>query len=121
LTLLRGDSTRAEQLLRAIPDSLCAVIDCFYEKVTLARLLAARAELRGARDVLDRWRWIGGGQSSFVLATLERGRLAERLGDRRAALADYQYVVDRWRHADSELQRYVSEARDGLGRLAGER
>jgi eukaryotic-like serine/threonine-protein kinase len=120
LTLLRGDSTRAEQLLRVIPDSLCAVNVCFYEKVTLARLLATRAELRGARDVLDRWRW-GGGQASFVLAILERGRLAERLGDRSAAIADYQYVAARWRHADSELQRYVSEARDGIGRLASER
>jgi tetratricopeptide (TPR) repeat protein len=120
LTLLRGDSTRAEQLLRAIPDSLCAVNVCFYEKVTLAQLLATRGELRGARELLDRWRW-GGGEASFVLATLERGRLAERLGDRGAAIADYQYVVARWRHADSELQRYVSEARDGIGRLASER
>jgi eukaryotic-like serine/threonine-protein kinase len=123
VTLLRGDSTRAEQLLRAIPDSLCAVSSCFYEKVTLAHLLAARAELRGARELLDRWRWSGveASKASFVLATLERGRLAERLGDRSAAIGDYQYVADRWRHADSELQRYVSEARDGIGRLAGER
>ena len=120
LTLLRGDSTRAEQLLRAAPDSLCAVNVCFYEKVTLARLLAARGELRGARELLDRWRWEGG-EASFVLATLERGRLAERLGDRSAAIADYQYVVAMWRKADPQLQRYVSEARDGIGRLAGER
>jgi hypothetical protein len=120
LTLLRGDSTRAEHLLRAIPDSLCVVSDCFYEKVTLAQLLAARGELRGARELLDRWRW-SGGKASFVLATLERGRLAERLGDRAAAIADYQYVAARWRHADSELQRYVSEALDGIDRLASER
>jgi hypothetical protein len=120
LTLLRGDSTRAEHLLRAIPDSLCVVSDCFYEKVTLAKLLAARGELRGARELLDRWRW-SGGKASFVLATLERGRLAERLGDRAAAIADYQYVAARWRHADSELQRYVSEALDGIDRLASER
>jgi tetratricopeptide (TPR) repeat protein len=120
LTLLGGDSTRAEQLLRAIPDSLCAVNVCFYEKVTLAQLLATRGDLRGARELLDRWRWVGG-EASFVLATLERGRLAERLGDRGAAIADYQYVAARWWHADSELQRYVSEARDGIGRLASER
>jgi hypothetical protein len=120
LTLLRGDSTRAEQLLRAIPDSLCAVNTCFYEKVTLARLLAARGELRGARELLDRWRW-GGGGALFVLATLERGRLAERLGDRSAAIADYQYVAAIWRQADPELQRYVSEARVGIGRLTAER
>jgi tetratricopeptide (TPR) repeat protein len=120
LTLLRDDSTRAEQLLRAVPDSLCAVNVCFYEKVTLARLLAARGELRGARELLDRWRWEGG-EASFVLLTLERGRLAERLADRRAAIADYQYVVAMWRQADPELQRYVREARDGIGRLAGER
>jgi serine/threonine-protein kinase len=119
LTLVRGDSIRAEQLFRAIPDSLCAVVICFYEKVTLAQLLASRGELRGARELLDRWRR-GGGEASFVLATLERGRLAERLGDRGAAIADYQYVAARWRHADSELQRYVSEARDGIGRLTSE-
>lgn len=120
LTLLRGDTTRAERLFRAIPDSLCVVEVCFYEKVTLARLLAVQGELRGARELLDRWRW-SGGKASFVLAILERGRLAERLGDRGAAIADYQYVAARWQRADSELQQYVSEARDGIGRLAGER
>ena len=82
--------------------------------------VATRGELRGARELLDRWRW-GGGKASFVLATLEHGRLAERLGDWSAAMADYQYVAARWRQADAELQRYVSEARDGIGRLAGER
>jgi eukaryotic-like serine/threonine-protein kinase len=120
LTLLHGDSARAEHLLRAIPDSLCAVNTCFYEKVTLARLLAARGELRGARELLDRWRW-GGRGALFVLATQERGRLAERLGDRIAAIADYQYVAAIWRQADPELQRYVSEAREGIGRLTAER
>lgn len=57
---------------------------------------------------------------SEVIWTLERARVAERLGDREKAARDYQYVADVWRHADPELQPYVTEAREGLTRVAGE-
>ncbi len=54
----------------------------------------------------------------FVLATLERGRVAERLGEREKAIESYRFVTEAWRRADPELQPYVSEAREALARLA---
>jgi hypothetical protein len=57
---------------------------------------------------------------SEIFWTLERARVAEQLGDRETASRDYQYVADVWRHADPQLQPYVTEAREALARLAGE-
>jgi serine/threonine protein kinase len=34
---------------------------------------------------------------------------------------DYHFVVDVWRHADHELQGYVTEARTAIARLTAER
>jgi hypothetical protein len=72
LALARGDSTRAAGLFQAIPDTLCIVGNCFFEKLTLARLLAARGDDRGAAELLDRWGTIGGATPTAVLAALER-------------------------------------------------
>ncbi|MDF3053290.1 MAG: protein kinase, partial [Geminicoccaceae bacterium] len=122
--LARGDSTGALAHLEAIPDTLCLVdfsSDCFHLNLTLARLLAARGDDRRAGALLDRWRWseVGFGASPwFVLATLERGRMAERLGEREKAIESYRLVMEAWRRADPELQPYVSEAREALARLA---
>src|SRR2546426_12847704 len=49
--------------------------------------------------------------ASSILGTLERGRIAERLGDLPTAARDYEFVVAVWRNADPELQPYVTEAR----------
>jgi hypothetical protein len=57
---------------------------------------------------------------SEVFWTLERARVAERLGDRETAARDYQYVADIWCRADAQLQPYVAEAREGLVRVSGE-
>jgi hypothetical protein len=54
------------------------------------------------------------------MGALERGRIAERLGEQPKARDSYQFVVDVWRHADAELGPYVREARSGLERLATE-
>jgi hypothetical protein len=119
LALARGDSTGAVRRLESIPDTLCMAAGCFSMKVTLARLLAARGEYRRADDLLDRWRW-GGDGPLFVIATLELGRVAERLGQRGKAIESYQFITDVWRTADPELQPYVTEARAALARLTGE-
>jgi len=122
LTLARGDSADALRRLTAIPDTLCIADDyasnCFHLRLTESGLLAARGESRRALDLLEVWRWDGGGPQ-FVLATLERGRLAARLGDREKAAESYGYVAAMWRTADPELQPYVAEAREALARLAG--
>jgi serine/threonine-protein kinase len=121
LELARGDSIAAIRKLSAIPDTLCLAdnfaANCFHLHLTLARLLAARAEDRRAGALLDRWRWSGGSTPSFVLATLELGRIAERLGDTRKAAECYGFVTATWRRPDPELLPYVAEAREGLARL----
>jgi tetratricopeptide (TPR) repeat protein len=126
LSLLRGDSAEAVRRFQAIPDTLCLVGNCFYQKLTLARLLAARGEDRRAAELLDRWVWSDesipslASTPSFVFAALERGRIAERLGDRDKALERYRFVADVWRGADQELRPYVEEARAGVQRLSPE-
>jgi hypothetical protein len=122
LDLARGDSAAAIRKLSAIPDTLCLAdwytTDCFHLNLTLARLLAARGEHRHAGERLERWRWSGGGGGPmFVLATLELGRIAERLGDTAKAGESYGFVRAMWRRPDPELAPYVAEARDGLARL----
>jgi serine/threonine-protein kinase len=123
LALVRGDSIAAIRKLSAIPDTLCLADGagtCFHLNLTLARLLAARGEDRHAGALLDRWRWSGGGTPSFVLTTLELGRIAERLGDTRKAAEHYGFVIAAWRRPDPELLPYVAQAREGLARLGAE-
>jgi eukaryotic-like serine/threonine-protein kinase len=120
LDLARGDSIAAIRKLSAIPDTLCLADNagnCFHLNLTLARLLAARGEDRHAGALLDRWRWSGGSTPSFVLATLELGRIAERLGDTRKAAECYGFVMAAWHRPDRELLPYLAEAREGLARL----
>jgi hypothetical protein len=55
-----------------------------------------------------------------VVLELDRARLAERRGDVPRAIEGYRYVVGMWRHADPELQPFVTEARQALKRLTAE-
>jgi eukaryotic-like serine/threonine-protein kinase len=116
LALGRADSVRALRLFQSIPDTLCIVNACSYEKFMEARLLASQGQARQAGAVLDLWVWRVEGPL-FVLGVLEQGRIAERLGERDKAMQSYQFVVDAWRRADPELQPHVVEARTALARL----
>ncbi len=120
LVLARGDSTEGQLMLAALPDSLCALSDCFFEKFTLAELQTARGQDREAAATYDRWLRARDWSPLFVIGRLNRARLAERLGERDQAVGLYQYVLDAWRHADPELRPHIAAARDGLERLAGE-
>ena len=120
LVLARGDSTEGLLMLAALPDSLCALSDCFFEKFTLAELQAARGQDREAAAIYDRWLRARDWSPLFVIGRLNRARLAERLGERDQAVGLYQYVLDAWRHADPELRPHIAAAQDGLERLAGE-
>ena len=99
LALARGDSATALQTLQAIPDTLYMVDGmgtvCFHLNFALARLLAARGEYRRAEERLERWRWVAAGTPTFVLATLELGRVAERLGECEKARESYAFLGDR--------------------------
>ena len=119
-TLMRGDSSSALRHLQSLPDSVCWITDCTRRALTEARLLAAAHRSREAADLLDHFFYHDMDPLS-VLAMLERARLAETLGERDRAIEAYQFVLDSWRHADPILQEYVTEARDGLARLGGER
>ena len=117
LALLRHDTATAVRRLEALPDSLCPL--CYLQRMTLGQLLAAGGDDRKAAALLDRW-LIDLTLPSSVIWALERARVAERLGERDKAIRGYQYVADLWRHADPELQPYVTEAREGLARLTSE-
>jgi eukaryotic-like serine/threonine-protein kinase len=117
LALVRHDTAGALRVLESLPDSLCAL--CFQQRVTLVQLLSARQEDGKAAKLLDRW-LIDLDLPSSVFWALERGRVAERMGDREKAARSYQYVASVWRHADPELQPYVTEAREGLARMTSE-
>lgn len=117
LALVRYDTATALRRFEALPDSLCPM--CYFERLTLAQLLSARREDAKASRLLDRLLAELYGPSE-VLWTLERARVAERLGNRDKAANDYQYVAAVWRHADPQLQPYVSEAKEGLARVIGE-
>ena len=118
LALARADTARALGLFQAVPEQLCMANYCFHAKLTEARLLAAGGRAPRAGAVLDRWVW-GGGTLSGI-GFLERGRIAEKLGEHQKAMDSYQLVADLWRHADPQLEPYVREARAGLERLAGQ-
>jgi eukaryotic-like serine/threonine-protein kinase len=119
LTLARGDSAGALRAFQRLPEDLCVVNACSFQKLTEARLLRARGENRAAGALMDRWLWSLGASPIFVLGTLERGHIGEELGDRKKAAQAYRFVADVWRRADPELEPYVTDARAGLARLSG--
>jgi len=54
----------------------------------------------------------------FAARELERGRLAEKLGDRERAVDAYAFVADMWQNTDyKQLRDAVKEANDALKRL----
>jgi hypothetical protein len=121
LALARRDSSQALQRFLALPEGGCP--RCFVDRLTVAQLLAERGKDR------DAWRILKAEYPTEtvhpfaieVLWVLLRGRVAERVGEREQALPSYAWVAGMWRNADPELQPYVTEAREGLARLTGER
>ncbi len=119
LALARADTATALAGFRGLPDLLCAVGDCHFEKVKLAELLASRGADSSAAAILDRWGDARGPTATAVLARLLRGQIAERMGDRTGAARCYRLVLDAWRGADPALTAPVEAARAGLARVTG--
>jgi eukaryotic-like serine/threonine-protein kinase len=120
LALARRDAAEATRLMLAIPDSLCPTFLPF--NLFKAHMLAETGRDREAAVLFDRIPLFNDETRSAaaVLGLLERGRVAERLGDRQKAIQCYQRVLGLWRHADPELRPFLDEARSGLQRLTTE-
>jgi hypothetical protein len=82
LVLARGDSTEGFRMLAALPDSLCALSDCFFEKFTLAELAVARGQVRKAAAIYDRWLRARDWSPLCVLGRLDRARRRATGGSR---------------------------------------
>ncbi|HET9293110.1 MAG TPA: hypothetical protein VFO06_02385, partial [Gemmatimonadales bacterium] len=118
--LARGDTAGALERLLALPDSMCIIVSCFHEKLITGRLLAARGRPVEAAALLDAWTGTSSHGALYVLATLERARLAERLGERGLARKRYAFVAAMWARGDSVVRPYVVEAESALVRLGQE-
>lgn len=115
LSLARGDTTSALRQLEALPDSSCAMF-CAEVPLLTAQLLAARGRYHEADSLLT-GRWVIGERPIELVYALERGRLAERLDKKDAAIEAYTLVIDAWANGDSLVQSAVQAAREGLRRL----
>jgi hypothetical protein len=118
--LAKGDTNAAIRQFLALP-ATCP--SCYLDRLTLARLLVDRGRDQEAWPIL-RGEHISKTLAPFpttILWTLLRARVAERTGRRELAIRSYSWVAGMWRDADPELQPYVTEAREGLARLTGER
>ena len=118
LALARGDSVLALKRFMALPQAKCPA--CHLNRLTAAQLMVERKQDREAWPLLQS-AFPSGSLPSAILWSLLRGRVAERIGERDRAINSYAWVAGMWRNADPELQGYVAEAREGLGRLTAER
>jgi tetratricopeptide (TPR) repeat protein len=126
LTLARGDTATA---LRRFDSLSAAATPCVWwcqgDRLLFARLLVARGRLEKAARLLNEPPMLEGNVldaspaplPSDILWYLERGRVAERLGDSPRAREAYRYVATAWLRPDPELEPYAAQARAGLARL----
>jgi hypothetical protein len=122
LALAKRDTSSALRQLLTTRDTLH---ESWYDnRIALVQLLVAAGRYPEAAARLER-RWPGTSVSSNgfddVIWTMERARVFERLGRRDEAVANYTFVIDAWRTADTELQPYVRESREALVRLGAAR
>jgi eukaryotic-like serine/threonine-protein kinase len=115
-SLADGDTARALRRFEALPDSVCP---CLLDRIVTAELLATRGRLEDAKAVLERSRPIEWDPAEG-LWWVARAGVAERAGDRPAAIHHYRFLTELWRKGDPEVAGYVEEARTALKRLAGE-
>ena len=110
--LATGDTATATTLFDALSDSLVSLpVDQFIR----ARLVA-RTDPKRALGMLSRMSQQV--DLLYVARELERGRVAERLGEREQAVDAYAFVAAAWRNSESApLRDAVKESVTALGRL----
>ena len=110
--LAAGDSAAATSIFDALPDS---VNPAPAEQFVRARLVS-RTDPRRALALLDRMSPMT--DVLYPARQLERGRIAEKLGDAESAVDAYAFVAAAWRNTESGLLRNaVKEAKAALVRL----
>ena len=112
VALVRGDTASAARLFDALSDTLIHVpVDQFMR----ARLIG-RTDPRRALSLLEQR--IPYVDLLYPARELERGRLAEKLGERERAVDAYSFVAAIWHNAESpQLRDGAREASDALKRL----
>ncbi|HKG91874.1 MAG TPA: protein kinase [Gemmatimonadaceae bacterium] len=115
LAVARRDTAGVLRMATTMPDSACA--GCALNRLLKAQYLAAAGRDREASLVLAGE--YPGASPERVLWMMERGRVAERLGEKEKAIDAYAFVAAAWAKADPMLQPIVEEARGGLRRLGG--
>ena len=118
--LAAGDTSTALQAFSELRIFPCPY--CYQERLVTARLLVATGRDREAADVLEELPIMTAAwpRPGWIVWTMERARVNDRLGNSEAAIRDYSHVVDVWRDADPYFRPVVEEARDALARLTGE-
>ena len=116
MALAKGDSADALARFTSLPDTICP---CDYDQIVTSQLLSQKGKDREALAVFE------GHYPHYMspaagLWHLQRARAFDKVGRRDEAIEDYRFTVAVWQHADPELQRYVTEARQGLSRLTAE-
>jgi serine/threonine-protein kinase len=114
--LARKDTAGALARFVSLPDTLCP---CLFDQIITSQLLSLQGRNREAAEVFE-GHYPGFMMPAAGLWRLQRGRALERLGRRDEAIEDYRFTASVWRHADPELQPYVTEARQALARLTSE-
>jgi len=118
LALARRDTTHALTEFATLSDTLC--LSCYLDRLTAARVLAARGRYDDA-DHLLRQRLYTLLTPMELLIDMERARVAERRGNRAEALRGYQRVATAWAIGDREVQPFVREADARMAVLHGSR
>ena len=110
--LAKGDTAAAIRFFDAAPDS---VISLPVDQFVHARLIA-RTDPRRALALLERRAAVG--TLLGAARDLERGRVAEQLGETEKAVDSYSYVAQLWAYAEApQLRDAAKEAREALVRL----
>ena len=116
MLLARRDTAGALGAFAVLSDTLC--LRCDYDRLTTARLLVNARRFAEA-DTILRQRIFSAVTPTEIVMALERGRVAEALGQRDNAVRAYQLVTDAWGRGDPEAQSLVSFARGRLAKLGG--
>jgi len=112
IALARSDTVTATKLFNALDDT---IVNIPFDRLVQARLIG-KTDPKRAMAMLERH--IPSPDLLFAAREIERGRLAERMGDKDRAVDAYAFVAAVWRNADAQqLRDGAKEARDALQRL----